>query len=1240
MKKILSLILLGTLLLVLIPVAKPHAKAAAQDTSASDVRIMSANVLAEFASWSGGTAPEATSSRVVKLNKMLEENNPIAVGTQEMSPSWYTAFKKLDSTKWGWLEESDVAGYSYYNYVPNKGLALNSILYRKDLLTLNAHGVEAYSSRSNGQCIVWGVFTLQSSGKQFVLISTHWTPGADKANERLVQAEQLAKKVNSLRNTYGDTVICTGDFNCNDQTQEFRRFLVNSNSVDSRTGAATRGDHLNKIDHVTATADASFSYHTICYEANGSYAISDHPFAVADVKLSSALLFDFTDSTDSRAHYKQGNYRYNAYDYHTAYWTYDSNLVSNRAINKSEGTLTFNVSAAGNPYIMATTTDTTDPKSAYGLNFDPKEAEVARVRFLLTNCEQINTATSPSVTVGVTNRASGKLATDKKSYSLATAKAGYVTLTIPLTKSGVWSVSQVDSIRVTFDNIKNGSVKIDSIYIGKNPVSPLNQALFFDYSNTSADQSRYGGTAYGGYQFDKASKGYWATMETSTTSDTVHSDYTINNTAGTLSVKVAQGLAYNSGNGKYGPWLTTTKTYGTYPGRTVSSQHPLQYDPGNAEVVQIFFKTQDCVLAAGSNPQVVVVYDYYTGSGTARGDYTMIGDYTLQNGTYQVVTIPLSDQFKNAEKITTFGLRFWHIKGTSSSAKVEIDYIYVGPEKGLPTKHVYDHKTTNPTCTAQGYASHTCRTCSYSYKDAYTDATGHSYSYKATTNPTTSATGVLTGTCSKCSGTTTVTLPKLNTTDYTKTTTTAATCTATGVDKYTWKTTTYGSFSFNATTAALGHSYTTKVTGPTCTAQGYTTYTCSRCSNSYQDAIVAAKGPTEVIDKAVAATCTATGLTEGKHCSVCDVVLTAQEVVPATGHAPVYTPKDADIHTTTCENCDHSEEVAHSYTDGKCICGQEEGKEPVLNNSLTIGHTLNLASDISVNFVVFKALLQDFDMDTVYMLTEMETYEGNTKTGTTTVKLLPVEQGDYYYFTLTGLTAIRMNDRLSSVLYGTKDGQPYYSATDEYSIATYAYSQMDKATMSESLKILCADLLRYGASAQIFKGYRTDALADAAMTEVHKTYLSDMDDITFGNHNRILNDLPQASVTWTGKSLNLESKVALKFVFSIPGYSGNLEDLSLRVSYTNIEGKTVTATVKELEIYSAANGQYAFSYSGLLAAELRSVVSVQVYEKDIPVSCTLQYSADTYGNNKTGPLLEVCKALFAYSDSAKAYFTT
>ena len=72
----------------------------------------------------------------------------------------------------------------------------------------------------------------------------------------------------------------------------------------------------------------------------------------------------------------------------------------------------------------------------------------------------------------------------------------------------------------------------------------------------------------------------------------------------------------------------------------------------------------------------------------------------------------------------------------------------------------------------------------------------------------------------------------------------------------------------------------------TCTAEGTQTRTCSVCKK-VETQTIEALGHTEVTDKAVAATCTKTGLTEGKHCLVCDAVIKAQEVVPAHGHTEV-----------------------------------------------------------------------------------------------------------------------------------------------------------------------------------------------------------------------------------------------------------------------------------------------------------------------------------------------------------------
>lgn len=85
------------------------------------------------------------------------------------------------------------------------------------------------------------------------------------------------------------------------------------------------------------------------------------------------------------------------------------------------------------------------------------------------------------------------------------------------------------------------------------------------------------------------------------------------------------------------------------------------------------------------------------------------------------------------------------------------------------------------------------------------------------------------------------------------------------------------------------HNYESEITHPTCTENGYTTYTCSECKNTYKDNTVNNLGHTDaeaVKENEVSATCTTDGSYDMVvYCSVCGEELSSKTTtVPATDH--------------------------------------------------------------------------------------------------------------------------------------------------------------------------------------------------------------------------------------------------------------------------------------------------------------------------------------------------------------------
>ena len=286
------------------------------------------------------------------------------------------------------------------------------------------------------------------------------------------------------------------------------------------------------------------------------------------------------------------------------------------------------------------------------------------------------------------------------------------------------------------------------------------------------------------------------------------------------------------------------------------------------------------------------------------------------------------------------------------------------------TGHSETSVVTAPTCTEQGYTTHTCSVCGYSYANNYVSALDHAFGdWTTTTAPTCTQNGQQRRDCSRCDHyeTRTATAIGHNTVNTVYDIGKESTCLTSGIRGHYKCETCGGLFLMDnavdplrqvtaeelvmpahtlvdyvqvnptCTTAGVkahkkcegcikyfidgvevkdsdlvitanGHDYDAVVTAPTCTAQGFTTYTC-HCGHTYKDnyvdMVAHAYGEWTIV---TAATCTKDGQAR-RDCANCDAFET--KTLTAPGHQLTQHAAKAATCTEggwkayeTCGNCD------------------------------------------------------------------------------------------------------------------------------------------------------------------------------------------------------------------------------------------------------------------------------------------------------------------------------------------------
>lgn len=326
-----------------------------------------------------------------------------------------------------------------------------------------------------------------------------------------------------------------------------------------------------------------------------------------------------------------------------------------------------------------------------------------------------------------------------------------------------------------------------------------------------------------------------------------------------------------------------------------------------------------------------------------------------------------------------------------------------------------------------------------------------------------------------------------------------------------------------------------------------------------------------------------------------------------------------------CEGCGLTREPTadHSYDhDGDEACNACGALRLAI-----YGTSLSLQHNFAINFKVKASLAEKYTDFCV--VAEM---------GGKAVEICDyTEDGEYLSFRFENIAPQKIGDSVTATLYAKENGSDVTTGPYVFGVKSYCERALELYADDAyaSFRTLIVDLLRYGAKAQLYTGYKTSSLVDRDLTAEQLAWGTPGDPALTNHFVYELETVEDPAATWKGAGLVLDSAVTLKLKFA----AESVEGLQVRIAVEN--GDTVLIDSSRFT-YDATEQVYVLYFNGLNADQMSRKLALTVLDADgRAVSNTAQYSIESYAyekQNSTIPgLADLVKAMMHYGNAAKNY---